>query len=433
MTPFEIGIIGFVILIVLLFSNIPVGLAMGLVGFLGYAVIVNFNAALSMLALTTWDIYSSYSLTVIPLFVLMGQIAFYTGISKGLFKSAYVWFGHRTGGLAMATVAACAGFSAICGSTNAAAATMATVTLPEMKHYKYNIRLAAGTVAAAGSLGILIPPSVILIIYGIMTQQSIGKLFAAGIIPGIILSFLFILVIYVRVKINPSLAPAAERSTFKEKIKSLSEVIETFVIFALIMGGLFAGFFTPTEAAAVGAFLTIIISMFRKQVNFEIIKKSIADTAKISCMIMTIVLGAEIFGKFLAVTRLPFDTAGWIATLNLPPIVIMILIIIIYIFGGCFMDSLAMIMLTVPIFFPVVQTLGFDPIWFGIMIVLVTEMGVITPPVGINVYIVHAVAKEIKLEDIFIGVLPMLLALFVCCVLLFLFPQIATFLPQLIG
>ncbi|HPP86669.1 MAG TPA: TRAP transporter large permease, partial [bacterium] len=393
MTPFEIGIIGFVILIVLLFSNIPVGLAMGLVGFLGYAVIVNFNAALSMLALTTWDIYSSYSLTVIPLFVLMGQIAFYTGISKGLFKSAYVWFGHRTGGLAMATVAACAGFSAICGSTNAAAATMATVTLPEMKHYKYNIRLAAGTVAAAGSLGILIPPSVILIIYGIMTQQSIGKLFAAGIIPGIILSFLFILVIYVRVKINPSLAPAAERSTFKEKIKSLSEVIETFVIFALIMGGLFAGFFTPTEAAAVGAFLTIIISMFRKQVNFEIIKKSIADTAKISCMIMTIVLGAEIFGKFLAVTRLPFDTAGWIATLNLPPIVIMILIIIIYIFGGCFMDSLAMIMLTVPIFFPVVQTLGFDPIWFGIMIVLVTEMGVITPPVGINVYIVHAVAK----------------------------------------
>ncbi|HON57883.1 MAG TPA: TRAP transporter large permease subunit, partial [bacterium] len=269
MTPFEIGIIGFVILIVLLFSNIPVGLAMGLVGFLGYAVIVNFNAALSMLALTTWDIYSSYSLTVIPLFVLMGQIAFYTGISKGLFKSAYVWFGHRTGGLAMATVAACAGFSAICGSTNAAAATMATVTLPEMKHYKYNIRLAAGTVAAAGSLGILIPPSVILIIYGIMTQQSIGKLFAAGIIPGIILSFLFILVIYVRVKINPSLAPAAERSTFKEKIKSLSEVIETFVIFALIMGGLFAGFFTPTEAAAVGAFLTIIISMFRKQVNFE--------------------------------------------------------------------------------------------------------------------------------------------------------------------
>ncbi|HPG31205.1 MAG TPA: TRAP transporter large permease subunit, partial [bacterium] len=265
MTITAIGIAGFTALLILLFSNIPIALAMGAVGFAGYAAIVNFQAALSVLSLTTWDVLSSYSLTVIPLFILMGQIAFHTGISKGLFKAAYVWIGHKPGGLAMATVAACAGFSAICGSTNAAAATMATVTIPEMKRYKYSVRLAAGTVAAAGSLGILIPPSVIFIVYGIMTQQSIGQLFAAGILPGVLLSFLFIAVIYIQVLIKPSLAPAAEKSSLKEKIQSLKEIIETLILFGLIMGGIFTGIFTPTEAAAIGAFLIMIIAMFRRQ------------------------------------------------------------------------------------------------------------------------------------------------------------------------
>ncbi|MBP7497545.1 MAG: TRAP transporter large permease [Bacteroidales bacterium] len=429
MTFTAIGITGFTVLIFLLFSNIPIGLAMGIVGFAGYAAIVNFNAALNVLSLNTWDIFSSYSLTVIPLFILMGQIAFHTGISKGLFKAAYVWIGNKPGGLAMATVAACAGFSAICGSTNAAAATMATVTLPEMRRYKYNVRLAAGTVAAAGSLGILIPPSVIFIIYGIMTQQSIGQLFAAGILPGILLSFLFIAVIYIQVLIKPSLAPAAESSTFFEKIKSLKDIIETLVLFVLIMGGIFSGIFTPTEAAAVGAFLIMVIALIRKQLTFNIIIQSLTDTAKISCMIMMIVFGAEIFGKFLAVTRLPYDVAEWTAALNLSPKSIMMIIVLIYVAGGCFMDSLAMIMLTVPIFFPVVQKLGFDPIWFGVIIVLVTEMGVITPPVGINAYVVHAVAKDIKIEDIFIGAMPMLIALLICISILFIFPEIVTWLP----
>ncbi|HOK39430.1 MAG TPA: TRAP transporter large permease [bacterium] len=427
----ETGIFGFIILIIFIFLNIPVGFAMAIIGFIGYALIVNFNAALSMIALNTWDVFSSYSLTVIPLFIFMGQIAFHSGISKGLFRTAYVWIGSKKGGLAMATIVACAGFSAICGSTNAAAATMATIAIPEMKRYHYNPKLAAGTVAAAGSLGILIPPSVIFIIYGIMTQQSIGKLFAAGILPGILLTLLFILVIYIWLKINPSLAPSAKDFSIFEKVKSLTDVFETLLLFVLIMGGMFTGFFTPTEAAAIGAFFTIVISFFRKQLSINIIIKSLADTAKISCMIMTIVLGAEIFGKFLAVTRLPFEIASLIASLNLPSYIIMSLIVLMYIIGGCFMDSLAMIMLTVPIFFPIINSLGFDPIWFGVIIVLVTQIGVITPPVGINVYIVHSVANDVKLEEIFLGAMPLLLALLVCCILLFIFPQIATFLPSI--
>lgn len=427
-----IGILGLIILIIFLFSNIPIGFAMGFIGFVGFGIVVNFNAGLSLLALESWTVFTSYGLTVIPLFILMGQIAFHTGISKGLYRAAYDWLGDKPGGLAMATVAACAGFAAICGSTNAASATMATITIPEMKRYKYNMKLAAGTVAAAGTLGILIPPSVILIVYGIMTQQSIGDLFAAGIIPGIILSLLFIIIIYILAKIKPHIAPKGEKVSLKEKLLSLSEVLETLILFVFIIGGIFIGLFTPTEAAAIGAFSIIVIAIIRKRFTFKILVQSLSETAKISCMIMIIVLGATIFGRFLAVTRIPFELANWIASLNYHPNIIMFMIIIVYLISGCFMDALAMIMLTIPIFFPIVVMLGFDPIWFGIMIVLVTGMGVITPPVGINVYVVHAVRKDIPLEDIFIGALPMLAAIFLCCVLLFFVPEIVTFLPSLL-
>lgn len=427
-----IGIIGLFILIVFLFSNIPIGFAMGFVGFVGFSLVINVNAGLNLLAFETWTMFTNYGLTVIPLFILMGQIAFHTGISKGLYKAAYIWLGNMPGGLAIATVAACAGFAAICGSTNAASATMATITIPEMKRYKYDMRLAAGVVAASGTLGILIPPSVILIIYGIMTQQSIGSLFAAGIIPGIILSIFFIGIIFIKAKINPSIAPKGEKFTLKEKILSLSEVFETLLLFILIIGGIFIGLFTPTEAAGIGAFAIIIISIIRKQFSYKILVQSLSETAKISCMIMIIVLGATIFGRFLAVTRIPFELAGWISTLNYHPNLIMFMIIMVYLISGCFMDALAMIMLTIPIFFPVVELLGFDAIWFGIMIVLVTGMGVITPPVGINVYVVHAVRKDIPLEDIFIGALPMLIAIFLCCILLFIFPEIVTYFPAIL-
>ena len=426
-----IGILGIIVLVILLYSKMPVGFAMGFLGFSGFCYVVNFNAGLNLLIRDVWDVFSSYSLTVIPLFVFMGQVAFHAGISRRLYDSAYVLLGHRRGGLAMTTVGACAGFSAICGSTNATAATMATVTLPEMKRYGYDMGLATGTVAAAGSLGILIPPSVIFIVYGILTEQSIGKLFAAGIFPGILLCGLFLATIYLQVLINPSLAPPGPKTTIKEKIHSFAGVLEALLLFALVMGGIFFGIFTPTEAAAIGAFITLLIAISRRQLDWQGFVQSLADTIKIGCMIMVIVTGAVIFGHFMAITRLPFELAGWVGSLPLSRHAVMGVIILVYLLGGCFMDALAMIMLTIPIFFPVVMTLGFDPIWFGVVIVLITEMGVITPPVGVNVYVVYGVAKDVPLEAIFKGVLPMLAALLLCNLLLILFPQIALFLPGL--
>ncbi|MBW2449418.1 MAG: TRAP transporter large permease subunit, partial [Deltaproteobacteria bacterium] len=286
-----IGIIGIIVLVILLYSKMPVGFAMGFLGLIGFSYVVNFNAGLNLLARDVWDVFSSYNLTVIPLFVFMGQIAFHAGISRRLYDSAYVLLGHRRGGLAMTTVGACAGFSAICGSTNATAATMATVALPEMKRYGYDMGLATGTVAAAGSLGILIPPSVIFIVYGILTEQSIGKLFAAGILPGILLCLLFILTIHLRVMKNPSLAPPGPKSSIREKFRSFAGILETMILFALVMGGIFFGIFTPTEAVAIGAFMTLLIAIIRRQLYWKAFIQSLADTTKISCMIMVIVTG----------------------------------------------------------------------------------------------------------------------------------------------
>jgi C4-dicarboxylate transporter, DctM subunit len=432
MSMTTIGIIGIVLLIIGLFSRMPVGFVMALLGLAGFSYVVNFEAGLNLLARDIWDTFSSYSLTVIPLFVFMGQVAYQSGISRRLYHAAYVMLGNRPGGLALATIGACAGFSAISGSTNATAATMATVTIPEMKRRRYDMGLATGTVAAGGSLGILIPPSVIFIVYGILTGQSIGKLFAAGILPGILLCGLFFLTIFIRVKINPELAPPGPKTTLRRKIRSFAGVIETLVLFVMVMGGIFLGVFTPTEAAAVGAFLTLAIALFRRQLSWQGFVKSLSDTTRISCMVMMIVTGAVVFGHFMAISRVPFELANWVGSLPLPSYAIMGLIILVYLFGGCFMDALAMIMLTVPIFYPLVQTLGFDPIWFGVIIVLVTEMGVITPPVGVNVYVVHGVAKDVPLEKIFRGAFPMLLALLVCILILMLFPQVALFLPGLI-
>jgi tripartite ATP-independent transporter DctM subunit len=308
---------------------------------------------------------------------------------------------------------------------------MATVTIPEMKRYNYDQGLATGTVAAAGSLGILIPPSVIFIVYGILTEQSIGKLFAAGILPGILLSMLFLLTIYLRVLKNPSLAPPGPKTSLREKAKSFVGVAETLIIFGLVMGGIFFGIFTPTEAAAAGAFLTLLLAIVRRQLTWDGFIQSLADTTRISCMVMVIVTGAVIFGHFMAVTRVPYNLANWVITLPLPSYAIMGVIILVYLFGGCFMDALAMIMLTIPIFFPVSEALGYDPIWFGVVIVLITEMGVITPPVGVNVYVVYGVAKDVPLEVIFKGVLPMLIALLICNLILLFLPQIALYLPSL--
>jgi len=431
MNPVHAGIIGIVFLIVILFSKFPVAFCMALVGFLGFGYLVSPEAALNIIAKDFYSVFSSYGLTVVPLFVFMGQILFYAGISRKIYDAAYAWLGHYKGGLAMATVGACASFSAICGSTNATAATMATVALPEMKRFKYSDELATGVVAAGGSLGILIPPSVIFIVYGIMTEQSIGKLFMAGILPGILLSALFILTIYIWVSINPKMAPSVEKQNFKLKIRSLTGLIEVIILFILVMGGLFLGIFTPTEAGAVGALGGLVIPLVRRQLSWKGFIAAIYSSTQTTCMIFMIVAGATVFGHFLAVTTIPSVLSDWVVGLPLPPWAIMIVVMFFFFIGGCFMDALGMILLTIPIFFPVAVALGYDPIWFGVVIVLVTELGVITPPVGINVYVVSGIAKDVPLEVIFKGAFPFVLTLLAYLVIMIFFPQIALFLPSL--
>ncbi len=432
MTPTLTGLIGIAALFVLIFSRMPIGFIMMLTGFAGFAAIVSFDAALNLLAKDVFSVFSSYSLTVIPLFVLMGQIAFHAGISTRLFSAAYTCIGHLPGGLAIAAIGACASFAAICGSTNATAATMASATLPEMKRYGYRPGLATGVVAAGGSLGILIPPSVIFIVYGIMTEQSIGRLFVAGLLPGLLLTVLFVLTVVIWTIIKPETGPRGARATLRERFVSLAGVLETLILFGFVMGGLFAGIFTPTEAGAVGAFSTIVLACAQKRLTWKAFSGALFETTRISCMILVIVAGATVFGHFLAVSRIPFDIARWIAGFSLPAPLIMLIIICVYLVGGCFIDALALIMLTVPIFYPVVIQLGFDPIWFGVVIVLVTQIGVITPPVGANVYVVSGVARDVPLDVIFKGVVPFVIALIVGTLLLIPFPRIALWLPSLI-
>jgi C4-dicarboxylate transporter, DctM subunit len=379
-----------------------------------------------------FETLSSYPLTVIPLFVFMGQIAFHAGISRRLFNTAYAWLGQLPGGLAMATVGACTGFGAICGSGPATAATMASVALPEMRRYKYDMELGSGAVAAGGSLGMLIPPSVVFIVYAIMTEQSVGRLFLAGIIPGIMIALLFCLTIYINCKFRPHLGPAGPRTSWAEKFMSLWGVWETVLLFILVMGGMFKGFFTPTEAAAVGAAGSLIIAGVKRELTLRTLVRSLQETVRTSCMVLIIVAGAVMFGRFLAVTHLPATLASWLAELPLPGWVIMMFIILFYLISGCFVDALALVLLTIPIFYPVVIGLGYDPVWFGVIVVVVTQMGVISPPVGVNAYVVSGIERDIPLQTVFKGCIPFLGALIVSAIILMAFPQLSLFLPGLV-
>ncbi|OGR28333.1 MAG: C4-dicarboxylate ABC transporter permease [Desulfobacterales bacterium RIFOXYA12_FULL_46_15] len=437
MSPTTIGIIGIVIMILMFFTEMPVAFVMGIVGFVGFSTLITPNAGLALLSRNVFETFSSYDLTTIPLFILMGQLGFNSGISKRLYDAAYKFLGSTRGGLAMATVTACTAFGAICGSSPATAATMATVGLPEMKRYHYDDALSTGSVASGGGIGMIMPPSVVMIIYGILTEQSIGALFMSGIIPALIICLLFIITIYIQCRINPDLGPAGENFSWAERIKALLGLSETLIIFVTVIGGIFVGLFTPTEGAGIGAFAVLVVSMIRRQITWAAFVKSLMETLRTSCMVLMLITGAVIFGKFLAVTRIPFEIAAWVGGLNMAPVFVMGVIIGIYFIGGCFMDSLAFVTLTVPIFFPVVQALGYDPIWFGLIIVLVTEMGVITPPVGINVYVVYGVAKnvlkeEIPLEKIFRGIFPFLIAVILGTLLMIIFPKIVLFLPNLL-
>ena len=435
MNPTVVGIIGISVMILIFFSRMRVAYVMTMVGFLGFSMMISFKGGLNLLSRNIYEVFSSYGLTTIPLFILMGQLAFNSGISSRLYDTAYKFLGSTRGGLAMATVSACTAFGAVCGSSPATAATMATVGLPEMRRYKYADELSTGSVASGGGLGMIMPPSVVLIVYGVLTEESIGKLFVAGIMPAILVTILFIISIYIRCRFAPAQGPPGETFPWKEKLKSLNGLIDTIAVFCLVMGGLFFGYFTPTEAAGIGAFGVLAVSLIRRQLTWQGFVKSLYETLRTSCMVMLLIAGAVVFGKFLAITRIPFNIASWIGGFDLPPFVILTMIIGVYFLGGCFMDALAFVMLTIPIFFPIVTSLGYDSIWFGIIIVMVTEMGVITPPVGINVYVVYGVAQGaiggVPLESIFKGVMPFLLAVIVGIIILIIFPAIILYLPNL--
>ena len=432
MSPSTIGIIGIGLLIVLFCIRMPVAFAMALVGFAGFGYLTSPEAALHLLARDIFDTFSSYPLSVIPMFILMGTFAFASGISQRLFKTTYTWIGNLRGGLTIATVFACAGFGAICGSSTATAATMGKIALPEMKKYKYDDTIATGTVAAAGTLGILIPPSTILILYGILTEQSIGKLFVAGVVPGIILSIFFAITVALLCWRNPAIGPPGPSKNLREKLKVLTGIIEALLLFLLAIGGLFLGWFSPTQAGAIGAGGALIIGLVRRQLSWQTFIDAGKEALRTSCMVIFIITGAVIFGHFMAVSRIPFMLAEWLGGLPIHPMAVMSVIVFIYFIGGFFMDSMGLIVVTVPIFFPVVMKLGFDPIWFGVIIVLVGEMGVITPPVGVNVFVIKGISPDIPLYRIFRGILPFLAALIVFTILLMIFPEIATFLPGLV-
>jgi tripartite ATP-independent transporter DctM subunit len=425
-----IGICGLALVLLLFFTGIELGFAMALVGFLGFSYVVSVKAALNLLAKDVFDVFASYGFTVIPLFVFMGQVAFNAGIAKRMYDAAYKFIGHIPGGLAMATVAGATAFKAICGSSPATAATFASVAVPEMDRYGYSKKLSTGIVASVGTLGILMPPSVTLIVFGIITEQSIGALFLAGLIPGLIIAAFFICIIYGWCKINPSLGPQGERSTWKERIASLPEVAWVGVIFLLVIGGLIKGFFTPTEAGSVGTFAVLLLSILKKDLNFKGFVKSLAESLRTACMVLLLIAGSTILGHFLAVTKIPMIAADWVMMLPFPKHLIMILISLIYLLGGSFIDDLAFMVLATPIFYPVILKLGFNPIWFGMIIGITVMIGVVIPPVAINVFVVKNITK-VPFGVIYGGVYPFLLSLIVCALLLFLFPQIALFLPSL--
>jgi tripartite ATP-independent transporter DctM subunit len=432
----DAGIIGIGLLIAILFSGMPIGMVMGLVGFLGMAYVGGTGAALTSMGSSPYTTASSYSLSVVPLFVLMGSFCFFSGLSRDLYNTAYKWLGHLPGGLAMATVGGCAGFAAVSGSSVATTATMGMVALPEMRRYKYDRMLATGCIAAGGSIGILIPPSIILVIYGILTEQSIGKLFLAGFIPGILEAVFYMITIYILCRINPLLGPRGEKSNLKQRLVSLKDTWGVLALFLLVIGGIYVGIFTPTEAAGVGAFGALLFALGmnllgKRPFTWRNFVDSLLDTGKTTAMVFVILIGANILGYFLAITRLPFALSDFVAGLAVNRYLILALIILVYLFLGAIMSSMAMIVLTVPILFPVITALGFDPIWFGIIIVRVVEIGQITPPVGINVFIMQGIAKDIPMYDIFRGIVPFLMADILHVALLIAVPGIALFLPGL--
>lgn len=432
MSATSIGFAGIIVLVALFIIRMPIAFAMAAVGFVGFSLVTSFKTGLSMLPREIFEQLTSYSISAIPMFILMGYYAFSAGIGARLYEAAYKIFGHIRGGLAIASIFACAAFGAICGSSTATAATMGKLAIPAMKKYGYDDTLSTGCIASAGTLGILIPPSVIFLIYGFMTEQSVGKLFISGIIPGILLAILMSLAVYFMCRKNPHYGPRGEKATFKEKVRASIAVLDVLALFIVAVGGLLYGFFTPTQTGGVGAAGALLIGLLRRELTWKSFVQNTLEAVRTSVMILTIIACASVFGKFMTVARIPFAVSDWVASLSVPHYVTMCVIIAIYILGGCFIDAIPLIILTIPILYPIVLSLGYDPIWFGVMIVLVTCMGVITPPVGVNVYVIKGIARDVPLNTIFKGIFPFLAAMIVTAIILMLFPSLATILPSLV-
>jgi len=430
MSPELTGFAGLMVFFVLVALRLPIGFALTIVGYVGSCYLTSMRAGEAILGSSPISTAASYTLSVIPLFVLMSELALAGGLTKEMYKAVHNWLGNLRGGLCFASIAACAGFAAICGSSIATAVTIGKVALPEMKKLNYEDRIATGTIAAGGTLGIMIPPSLSFVLYGVITEQSIGKLFIAGILPGILLASLFILTIFILLWRDPSRAPATGSAvSWSEKLKSALRSWAAGVLFLVVIGGIWVGFFTPTEAAAVGCFLAFVFGMIQKRLTREGIIQAFRNTARTTGMMFILVIGAMVFNYFMALSLLPMVMADWVKGLALSRYAILAVIFIIYLILGCLMDTLSMIVLTLPVIFPVVMALGFDPIWFGVLMTLLAEAALITPPVGMNVFVVAGISEGVPMETVFRGIFPFFSAMIICLVILVLFPQISLFLP----
>lgn len=433
MSPVLLGIFGFILLLLCLAAGIEIAFGMGLVGFIGFWVIVSGPAALIKLATVPFYVASKVDLVALPLFFLMAHVTFASGLSRDLFNVASKWLGHLPGGMAIASIGGCAGFSAVSASSLATATTMGLVALPEMKKHQYSPALATGAIAAGGTMGGLIPPSGMLIIYGILTEESIAKLFIGGLIPGLMEALLYIITIYFLCFFKPSLGPRGPRYSFAEKMASLKNCGEVILLILLVIGGILLGWFTPTEAGAVGAAGAIGASCIRKRLTWEGFRNALTETLKSTGMIYGIMIGAFVFNNFVAASTIPMEMASTIGGLEIPSFFILLLILGTYFFLGMFLDPASMQVLTIPIYFPLIIGLGYHPLWFGIIVTRAMEISAITPPVGMNVYVVGGVADGIPMETIFKGIIPFLMADIFHVILLFIFPQLVTFLPSIFG
>jgi len=431
MSTDAVAAIGFVSLFALMMLRVPVGIAMGTVGVLGFGYMVgDMGPALRLLAQSPIRTATDAEFAVIPLFLLMGAFASSSGMSRELFRASNTFLGHLRGGLGIATIAACGGFAAICGSSVATAATFSKVAYPEMRQYGYPQSFATGVIAAGGSLGIMIPPSTVFAVYGLITEQDIGKLFIAGVVPGILAVGMYILTINVIAFVRPGYLPKTPWHSWSERFAALRDIWAVVLLFAFIIGGLYAGMFTATEAAGMGAAGAFIIAVLRRKLSHEEFMRSLIESLRTSASVFTILIGALIFGYFLTITQTPQKITEILTGLGLGPYGVLVLIMLMYLVLGCIMDAMAMIILTIPIVFPVIKALGFDPIWFGVIIVMTVELGLIHPPVGMNVFVIKSVVKDVKLSTIFYGVMPFVLTDILRLAILIAFPILATWLPS---